>query len=243
MKKDAQDLLENLTDAVLFVSADGVVRFGNRVALTIFHVNVGQKLPSDVLCQTLNEVAQGFLAMPLEREITVAGDAGYAELLRVRILEGGQPGVYTLVAHNFSETRFYENTLRNFSEMLNAALLTPFQVVTGVLDDLERTARELNAALTRCAGAQASNSAADQATTPLTQTDEASLLARLHSQVQQLKDAGGGFIERAGQLALLSQAYSRSAMTANERITVQSLLAAALAHAAPVLQKRAIVVK
>jgi signal transduction histidine kinase len=132
--------------------------------------------------------------------------------------------------------KVYENAVNNLSEMVKVELLEPFNAMTDVLNELDAVVSVLLQKEEQEAGLSYGHF---DAITPEPST-EFRPVQHLQSEIKRLKTVGSGFVERAGQLALLAKTYSDAAMTANHRIDVMEMVKAALDRSEPILKARQI---
>ena len=243
MKREVADLFDSVQDGVLFLTADATVGYGNRAGRALFGVAVGERMPSELICLKVEAVEEGFLKLPVDIDLEEVdfralgmNATATKDNLHVRLLNGMQPNTYVLVAQNVTGMKVYENAVNNLSEMVKVELLEPFNAMTDVLNELDAVVSVLLQKEEQEAGLSYGHF---DAITPEPST-EFRPVQHLQSEIKRLKTVGSGFVERAGQLALLAKTYSDAAMTANHRIDVMEMVKAALDRSEPILKARQI---
>ena len=121
MNSNIQQLFDSLSDGLLILNAQGVVRYANPAALPVIACRVDDILPFDKLRQTIDELQKGYLDSPQTLALDI-GPAGAPRLIDITLMSSPVAEEFLLLVHPDDERRDVRNTFTNFIEMLDSSL-------------------------------------------------------------------------------------------------------------------------
>lgn len=213
MNTNMQKLFDSLRDGVAIVTPDARVRYVNGIAARHLGLAAGQALAAESLRHHIDAALRGYVKLPLTLEVDAPGQARAIDRLRVSLLQSPVGEDYVLVVHNVTEAQFYENTVRNLAEILNADLGAPLMALAGDLEQLRERAARVSAG------------------------DDPVPLGDL---TDGIVEKGNGLLRRLNQLLLLAETFVHAPMLDQERIAPAELISEALMLVKPVLAARRI---
>lgn len=198
-------LFERLSDGLLILNAQGVVRYANPVALAAFACAVDEVVPFDKLRQTIDKLTKGYLESPQKIPLDI-GPAGASRRIDTTLISSPVVEEFLLLIHPADQQRDVRNTFTNFIEMLDSSLERPIQKLLGsaerLLDSFGQQAGE-DFGLNQALGA--------------------------------LRRDAEGLRNEIQQISLFASSCSAVTMLNDERIRIPELLAEAVAAARPAL--------
>lgn len=205
MNSNIQQLFDSLSDGLLILNAQGVVRYANPAALPVIACRVDDILPFDKLRQTIDELQKGYLDSPQTLALDI-GPAGAPRLIDLTLMSSPVAEEFLLLVHPDDERRDVRNTFTNFIEMLDSSLERPIQKLLGsserLLDSFARQAGEDFG---------------------------------LNQEIAELRRCADDLRNEIQQISLFASSCSAVTMLSDERIRIPELLAESLAAARPSL--------
>lgn len=209
MSANLQILFDSIDQGLLILSPDGVVRFSNVAATSLFNLTLGKPLGIEGVQVQLAALGRGYVKLPLEFEIEAPGKTYQGDRLKLKVLESPVGGGYLLVARNVSEATRFDTIITNLANLMSVELAQP----------MRRFSENLGALLVQ--------------TVP-----DLDARYALSEEVRKVLGQGEEIASRVIQLASFAEIFAKSPVVAAERIQVLDLVAALIRRLRPLLDER-----
>lgn len=209
MSANLQILFDSIDQGLLILSPDGVVRFSNVAATSLFNLTLGKPLGIEGVQVQLAALGRGYVKLPLEFEIEAPGKTCQGDRLKLKVLESPVGGGYLLVARNVSEATRFDTIITNLANLMSVELAQP----------MRRFSENLGALLV--------------ATVP-----DLDARYALSEEVRKVLGQGEEIASRVIQLASFAEIFAKSPVVAAERIQVLDLVSALIRRLRPLLDER-----
>lgn len=209
MSANLQVLVDSVSDGLLIVSPEGLVRLTNQAATELLPIILGKRFPAEEAMVQISAVARGYVRLPVEFEIDSPLQTKAGDRLAVKLMDSPVGGGYLVLVRNVSEAARYETIISNFANLMAVELGQPMgdlahqlsRLLVDIVPDLEK--RE-------------------------------ALSDEMRAIVRQGEEMAG----RVSQLATFAQVFSKSPILASERIPVMELVSTLLTRVRPLLEER-----
>lgn len=194
-----------LSDGLLILNSQAVVRYANPVAVSALACRVDEVIAFDNLRQTVSKLHNGYLASPQRLGIDIDKPGG-PRGIEVSVMSSPVADEFLLLVHPEDKRQDVRNIFANFIEMLDCSLERPVQKLIGSSDRLL---------------AKFSSQVGDDFV--------------LNQEINELRRCADELRNEVQQISLFATSSSAVSMLSDERVEIPELLAEVVTAVRPIL--------